>query len=91
MQRVEVTIEHDDETVDVVVLRPAALVIAERHLNGRLNGMEGTLFAAWHQLGRPAGKFDIWLESVAGAQERAFDPKSESSTAESPSSSSPQG
>ena len=98
MQRTEVTIVYEDDTVDddLVLIRLVGLAAAERHLNGLTKQLNCTLFAAWHQLGRPGGpseaKFDTWLETLSvDTRERTFDPKSERSSEASPTWPSPQG
>lgn len=88
-QRVEVTVEYTDGTSETTVLRPAALVAAERKWGGKVPPIEGTLFAAWHQL-RPGPAFDAWLERVDGVEERVADPSSATPSAPSPASPSPQ-
>lgn len=56
-----ITFENGD--VEDVKIKPGDLVMAERHFKGQLPNVEGTLYAAWHRLGRP-GTFDKWLDTV---------------------------
>ncbi len=85
MNRVQVTISYDDGHVDEVILRPVALVAAERHFKGAIPGMEGTLWAAHYQL-RAAVPFADWLESIEACEEIAVPPTSATQSAPSPSS-----
>ncbi len=85
MNRVRVSVAYVDGTSAEVVLRPFALVAAERHFRGSIPGMEGTLYAAWHQLGQP-GTFADWLESLEAVGEEAVPPTSATESAPSPSS-----
>lgn len=56
-----ITFENGD--VEDIKIKPGDLVMAERHFKGALPNVEGTLYAAWHRLGRPGG-FDKWLDTV---------------------------
>jgi hypothetical protein len=91
MQRVKVTLVYRDDTkpADEVILRPLALVAAERHFRGAIPGAEGTLYAAWHQLGQP-GTFADFLDSLEHAEDTAVPPTSATSSEPSPSSPSPE-
>jgi len=83
MDRVKVTVEHDDGQVDEVVLRPVALVAAERHFKGKVPPMEGTLWAVHYQL-RVEQSFTDWLDTVAGIDEVIADPTPAAASAPSP-------
>ena len=76
--RHQVTVAYDDGNADTVVLKPVALVMAERHYKGNVPPIEGTLYAAWWLLGKEQRRelppFADWLESIAGIDERAADP-----------------
>jgi len=85
MDRIKVTVEHDDGEVDEVVLRPVALVAAERHFKGKVPPIEGTLWAVHYQL-RIEEAFGTWLEHVAGVDEDLADPTPAAASAPSPTS-----
>jgi hypothetical protein len=85
MDRVRISVEHDDGHVDEVVLRPLALVAAERHFKGNVPAIEGTLWAA-HYLLKPDKTFADWLEGIAGVKEETVPPSSATPAAASPSS-----
>lgn len=85
MQRVKVTLNYDDGTVEEVVLKPVSLVAAERHFKGSIPGMEGTLWAAHYQL-RKEATFADWLESLEMAGDEALPPSSATLSEPSPSS-----
>lgn len=57
-----------DGRAEEVSLNVACLVAAERKYGENMPRIEGTLFAAWHRLGRP-GSFDDWIEQVDGIEE----------------------
>lgn len=94
LQRVAVDIEleldDDGGTEQVsVVLRPATLVATERHFKGTPPAIEGTLFAAWHQLHRgrrDAPTFADWLERVVAVEERPAVPTPATQAEQSPPS-----
>lgn len=81
IQRVSVTIVYtlDGELVtDDVVLKPVALVAAERHFKGNVPAVEGTLYAA-HYLITKEGRRELppfadWLDSIEGIEEHQADP-----------------
>ena len=85
MQRIKVTVEHDGGDVDEVVLRPVALVAAERHFKGNVPPIEGTLWAVHYQL-RVEEPFGTWLEHVADVAEAVADPTPAAASAPSPTS-----
>lgn len=58
-----VKITYDDGSTDHVRLKPKDMIMAERHFKHGLPQVEGSLYAAWHKLGRP-GQFDAWLDRV---------------------------
>lgn len=58
-------ITFDDGSTEDVKIKPGDMVRAERHFKGALPQVEGTLYAAWHRLGRP-GQFDSWLDTIDG-------------------------
>lgn len=64
-----VTVTYEDGTTDTAKLTPRVLVEVERHYNGKIPRMEGTMYGAWHKLGRPGGKFDEWLDTVEEVDE----------------------
>lgn len=81
IQRVSVTIvyELDGELVtDNVILKPVALVAAERHFKGTVPAVEGTLYAAHYLLTKEGRRklppFADWLESIEGIDEDYADP-----------------
>lgn len=89
IQRVRISVEYDGGGADTVVLKPVALVAAERHFKGQLPGIEGSLWAAWWQLGRevpssPAAgaSFGDWLDSLAAIDEAAEVPTSAAASAQ---------
>lgn len=85
MDRIKVTVLHDDGQTDEVVLRPVSLVAAERHFKGKVPPMEGTLWAVHHQLRVPEA-FGTWLEHVDGVEESIADPTPAAASAPSPTS-----
>lgn len=81
IQRVAVTVVYtlDGEVVvDEVILKPVALVAAERHFKGSVPAVEGTLYAAHyiitHERRRELPPFADWLESIEGIEEHQADP-----------------
>ena len=85
MQRVKVSVELDDGELLEVVLRPVALVAAERHFKGSVPAMEGTLWAVHYQL-RIEEPFGAWLERIEGVDEVVADPTPAAASAPSPTS-----
>lgn len=85
MDRVYVVIEHEDGHVDEVLLRPVALVAAERHFKGNVPPIEGTLFAA-HWMLKPGRPFADWLEGIVRVEETASPPSSATSAEPAPTS-----
>lgn len=65
-----VVITFEDGSVEEVRLNPKVMVLAERHFQGKLPPIEGTLWSAWQRLGRPGGSFDDWLDTVEGVDEK---------------------
>lgn len=59
-----VRLNYSDGTTEDVRLNPKVIVLAERHFKGQLPQVEGTLWAAWQRLGRPAASFDTWLDTI---------------------------
>lgn len=89
IQRVRISVEYEAGGADSVVLRPVALVAAERHYKGQLPGIEGSLWAAWWQLAKespssPAAgsTFGDWLDSLAAIDESAEVPTSAAASAQ---------
>jgi len=83
MNRVEVTVTYVDGSTESVVLRPVALVAAERHFAGNVPPYEATLYATFYMLRRPESYAD-WLESLDGAEEHSAPPTSATPSAPSP-------
>ena len=73
MQRVKVTLNYDDGTLEEVVLKPVSLVAAERHFKGSIPGMEGTLWAAHYQLRKEATFEPETFTAFAQAAQRRYD------------------
>lgn len=85
MERTYVVIEHDDGKVDEVLLRPVALVAAERHFKGAPPAIEGTLWAAHYML-KPGVPFADWLEGIARIEETTLPPSRATQDAPQPTS-----
>lgn len=83
--RTFVVVTYDDGRVDDVLLRPVALVAAERHFRGTVPPIEGTLWAAHYQL-RIGAAFTDWLETVATVEETTAPPSLAGSVLPPPSS-----
>jgi hypothetical protein len=59
-----------DGRKEEVKLNPRVLVEIERKFGATVPGIEGSLYGAWHKLGRP-GDFDEWLDSLESIDERS--------------------
>jgi len=89
VKRVVVGLEFEDGEQLEVVLKPVAIVHAERHFKGSVPAHEGTLYAAWWQLGREGkttATFADWLDSLVGIEEHFADPSPAPPAAPSPTS-----
>jgi hypothetical protein len=64
-----VTLTFDDGRVEEVKMNPRVLVEIERHYDGKPPRIEGTLYGAWHKLGRQ-GDFNAWLDTLEDIDER---------------------
>lgn len=58
-----ITLTFTDGHTEEVKLNPRVLVEIERKFGTDIPGIEGSLYGAWHRLGRP-GAFDDWLDTV---------------------------
>lgn len=79
LNRIEVAVQYEDGTGDTVILKPVALVAAERHFKGNMPGVEGTLWAAHYLLtreGTVTDSFADWLERLVVVEERPANPTS---------------
>lgn len=56
-----------------VKINPRVLVEIERKFGGDIPGIEGSLYGAWHKLGR-VGVFEEWLDTVEEIDESAGEP-----------------
>jgi len=82
ISRVAVTVVHRNAAgelcTDEVVLKPVALVAAERHFSGEVPPIEGTLYASHFLLTkegrRKLPKFNEWLDTIEAIDEHHADP-----------------
>jgi hypothetical protein len=71
MLRLEMTVEYDDGTSQVVAVKPSTQIAFERHrgmgLPAALAGqrIEDLMWLAWHA-SKAGGEFDVWVDRVAG-------------------------
>lgn len=66
-----VTLLFDDGRTEEVKLTPRVLIEVERHFgSGKMPQIQGTLYGAWHKLGRP-GDFLDWCDTLADVDERS--------------------
>jgi len=87
VKRIVVALAYDDGRVEEVVVKPVAVVAAERHFKGNVPANEGTLWAAHWLLVKERGlalNFADWLESLAGVEEFIADPTQAPPAAPSP-------
>ena len=66
-----VTVTYSGGDTEDIVMRPIAMVAAERQFgSGVSNGhsMEAMLWTAWFVKGKPAGSFDAWLDTIDDMQ-----------------------
>ncbi len=52
-----------DGRVETVKINARVMVETERNYKNQIPALEGTLWAAWCQLGKP-GKFEEWIDTV---------------------------
>lgn len=70
-----------DGTEEQVVLNPRVLVEVERHFDGTIPPIEGSMYGAWWRLGQPGKEagvsadkaFDSWMDSVESIDEKGGD------------------
>jgi len=63
-----ISLTFTDGHAEEVKLNPRVLVEVERKFGATIPGIEGSLYGAWHRLGRP-GVFDEWLDTIESIEE----------------------
>lgn len=68
--RRELKVTYEDEREESFALLPFGVVLAERHFDGNVPSIEGTLYAAW-AIHKPTDDFEAWCKSLTYFREVA--------------------